>query len=259
MLNNPVRRVLSALSLCLMMLPRAWAGELNDHAASAQQLLELMSSAKLENRAMPRMADPALAPLFATLLDRKRFLDGRPLTQHDLGPTLKMCMSISPLVFTYLGNEKDGAGTTPAEHKAIVEKTVTYQDEVARLFEYQAHCMAKLVPLVENFAATTPPEQMTPKKLGGLQKVRQGFVMTFAEVTAMTLQPGITGKNKDLLYASMVATSPSFAMTMDLSTRKQLTDSLHKVSPTLPAVYAFQMQRLIKLIEGAPCNHLCKL
>lgn len=259
MFNTPLRRALSALSLCLMVLPQALAGELDDHVTSAQQLQGLLSSARLENRAMPRMADPAVAPLFGTLLDRKRFLDARPLTQQDLGPTLKMCMSISPLVFTYLGNEKDEADTTPAEHKAIVERTVTYQDEVARLFEYQGHCMAKLVPLMENIAAATPAEQMTPKKLGGLQQVRQGFVMTFAEVTAMTLQPGITGKNKDVLYATMAATSPSFAMTMDLSTRKQLTDSLHKVSPTLPAVYALQMQRLIKLIETAPCNHLCKL
>lgn len=218
---------------------------------------------------LPRLSDSTAAPLFATLSDRQRFLEKPQFTMADVGPLIDMCNSITAITMGYLkapvvaAPSEPGGGTPPpamlSPNATVMNNSVTYQDELVPLLDFQMRCLGQAIPFMETLASSAPPGALNSEAMAGLRQMRQGLQMTYMGLTTTGVQPGITDRSKTVLYDGIMSVTPNFAMSMDIPTRSQILLSMQTLKAALPEPYNAQIRRIMEQIAVAPCGRLCSL
>lgn len=140
-----------------------------------------------------------------------------------------------------------------------MRNSVTYQDELVPLLDFQMRCLGKAIPFMETLASSAPPGALNSEAMAGLRQMREGLQMTYMGLTTTGVQPGITDRSKTVLYDGIMSVTPNFAMSMDIPTRSKILLSLQTMKAAMPEPYSSQVKRIMEQITVAPCGRLCSL
>lgn len=231
-----MRRLITALSLAAA----AWAGA----AGAAPAPLDPTHIATIDKAAAaflaigkdayktgnpPRLSDPRVGELLATLCDTRGLNEGgpTPFAQIDaLNDWLKQLTQIGMVyVLAGTGITDPAAGAIDDAAKAkIARNTVAFAPEIGRYIDAnlavtQAEIGAILAHMTEDPAAFA-----TPKAQDGLDKMRAGLARTLAGVVTTMRTPGLDPSWPAARLAALGAIAPLAAVFLVADDRRQLHD-----------------------------------
>lgn len=218
---------------------------------------------------LPRLAQPQGAAVLTVLGDSARFLNGAPFTLADMEPLMEVCSSSNKIGMSYMlhGLKQAMAGINPQDIAAITQAVqatanrniLTFQDEVALIMPFTFRCLARQLPLMEEFITSLPPEQMTDVRRGGLRQVQNGVLTSYTGFFQALGEQGASEPNLRRLSGAMAETAPTFARALQLPQRRQLHDLAIASKARVPAALSDDLDAIAKAMADQRCGKMCGL
>ncbi|MDR1887772.1 MAG: hypothetical protein LBQ81_00005, partial [Zoogloeaceae bacterium] len=131
---------------------------------------------------MPRVTEPKVALIIATLSDSERFLVKPDFRLEHFDVLMDMCGKANHAVMSYLlfnlkshvDVKADPVTVASQVAKAMGYNTYMFQNELEFLQPFNIRCMARLVPLLTEFASNLKPEERTDIRRAGVQQTQNG-------------------------------------------------------------------------------------
>jgi hypothetical protein len=217
----------------------------------------------------PRLKEAQGAALLAVLGDSARFLDGATFTQADMEPLMLVCGTSNKVGVTYMlhglkqavaGIDKqDMAAITRAVQATAVRNVLQYQDEVALVLPFTLRCLARQLPLIEEFLGALPPADLNDVRRGGARQMQQGVLTSYAGYFQTLSEKGISEPNLRRLSGAMAEVAPAFASGLQLTQRRQLYELAIATRARAPAFLADDLATIATAMANHRCGKLCGL
>lgn len=244
----------------------AVAHEFSVHADASAQLSQLISAAEKLHR-MPRVTDPAVAKLIATMSDHNRFIEAAPFSAADMGQLMDMCQAVNRANIAYLlfdlsshvdkSMQNDPAKVAALTQKIMIKNVLMFQDETASLGAFSQRCVSKQIPLIVEFFKTLKKEKITSERLAGLAQVRLGIYEAYVGAAMAATAPELKIENRKKMIDAMAEVSPAYADVLAPAERKRIRDYVLSLRENIPRELAGQLQKMIDAMSITRCVDLC--
>ncbi|MES3024358.1 MAG: hypothetical protein V4857_22550 [Pseudomonadota bacterium] len=242
--------------------------ELQVYARASARLASLFEIAGQNRKLVPRVTSKEGAQLLSTLSDRRRFLDAKTYALKDLPVATEMCGSATKAAMSYLLFDMQsglaGAGKDPAKIAAalnIVGDTnfVAFQDEISPLLAFSYQCMAKQIPLLEQFIAGLKPEELTDVRRAGLRQMQNGIFSAYYNFLGAFATPSVSDSNRGRIARVMAEVAPSYAAILPVKGREQIQALARSMQAKVPSKFAGDLAKIVTAMENKRCDGLCRI
>jgi len=233
--------------------------------AAAKRFGELQKVAQAKNT-MPRLAEPEVADLLATLSDANSLFGTTTYNRGDMPAMLQVCNQGTQIMSDYSLSGLTGA-LDKSDSKDVMTRKVfalqaqniaTFQAEMIPIMAFSLRCQARLSQLMADFVSHLPPSEWTDTRREGLQTVRRGMA---GGVSAGLMMLGATdGSLKPQFEAQMASaladTAPSIADMLPVAQRQSILAQAEKITP--PTELKPALERIIAAMSRTDCEGLCQ-
>lgn len=232
------------------------AQELNAHAAAGVRFEALRSA---DPAAMPRLADPEAAEVLRTLGDVPRFLPARlpgPL-QTQLTAIADTCGRVRDAIVAYQSfTALQGGQLVP---QRLLDNGATYQQELALLQPFLAHCIARQVPLAEATLQQIDPRMRAQLRLGGLRRGQTTVMQLYASLSASLSDARVQPAQTQPLLEALAQTASVHVRALTLDNRQSLRDMAREQQRKAQRADAEPWGRIRQAMTDDRCAALCEL
>jgi len=245
----------AAIVLCMAM--GAWP--LFGHAqAAAEQAEAARTFASLRSAhpdRMPRLAEADAGPVLRALADPRALpAEGAPA---DLAAVSDTCDHAQEAVLAYLsfGAMQDGRFVA----SVVAGNAATYQDELALLQPFLAHCIARQVPLAEETLRRLDPKMASQLRLGGLRRGQTGVLQLYAGLATAVGDARFGAAYVDVLLGALADSAPAHARALSVASRavprSLAADQLARAQGARRTAW----QKVLDAMSDTRCEALCEL
>lgn len=244
----------AAIVLCMAM--GAWP--LFGHAqAAAEQAEAARTFASLRSAhpdRMPRLAEADAGPVLRALADPRAACRGAPA---DLAAVSDTCDHAQEAVLAYLsfGAMQDGRFVA----SVVAGNAATYQDELALLQPFLAHCIARQVPLAEETLRRLDPKMASQLRLGGLRRGQTGVLQLYAGLATAVGDARFGAAYVDVLLGALADSAPAHARALSVASRavprSLAADQLARAQGARRTAW----QKVLDAMSDTRCEALCEL
>lgn len=235
------------------------AQDLNAHAAAGARFEALRSA---DPAAMPRLADPEAGELLRTLGDVPRFLPAR--MSAPLPAVADTCGRVRDAILAYQSFEAMQGGQLVPQR--LLDNGATYQEELAVLQPFLAHCIARQVPLAEATLQQIDPRMRAQLRLGGLRRGQTTVMQLYASLSASLSDPRVQPARTQSLLDALAQTAAVHVRALTLENRQSLRDMAREQLQRLQAgpqsashEAAGDWRRIQQALADERCAALCEL
>lgn len=228
----------------------AQAQDLNAHAAAGERFEALRSA---DPAAMPRLADPQAAEVLRTLGDVQRFLPARMSAQ--LPAVADTCGRVRDIVVAYQSFEAMQGGQLSAQR--LLDNGAAYQEELALLQPFVAHCIARQVPLAETTLRQIDPRMRARLRLGGLRRGQATVMQLYASLATAQSDARIAPAQTQGLLEALAETAPVHVRALTLDDRRHLRETAATQLRAQPS--SAPWLRIQQAMGESECAALCEL
>lgn len=226
------------------------AQDLSAHAAAGARFEALRSAYPA---AMPRLTDPQAAEVLHTLGDVQRFLPMRmPAQLSAVGDT---CGRARDVILAYQSFEAMQDGQLSPQR--LLDNGATYQEELALLQPFLAHCIARQVPLAEATLRQIDPRMRLQLRLGGLRRGQATVMQLYASLSTSLGDARVQSASVESLLDALAETASVHVRALTLGDRRQLRETADAQLRNWPSSAAWQ--RIRQAMAQQHCAALCEL
>jgi hypothetical protein len=215
---------------------------------------------------MPRITDKKVAELIATLSDSHHFLDTTTYHLKDLNVLLDMCGNANAAVMSYalfdlkntLDPKSDQTTIQLQIAKGIERNTLIFQDELELLQPFMIRCVAKQVPLLNEFAASLRPEEFTENRHAGLQRFRNGVFAIYSSVLQTTNNSLLRESYREKVLQAVAENSALYSSTLKPEERRKILDLAKSSQAATPGFLQKYFDKITYAMAEVSCDGLCK-
>lgn len=255
-----------ARSLCLSALlavPAAWASNYTDFASANDRFAVLMLHAKPET-GLPKMSDPAVRDLFATVSDGARLFAQPDAALNKLQTSLAICQQVTGYAQYYqrFGMNQFGALSgvelQQAQRKQVDENLANYGNEMSALFAFVVHCNTHLIGLMDAERLAEPAEAATPEGQQRLHDFSVNTARAYAGLVQFVAVPFWTLPQKQVMLAATAQHAAVNVAVMKPAMRQALLASLADVDAGLDPSLAAPLATVRQALASTACTGLCE-
>jgi hypothetical protein len=269
-------RNISKIFLAALMLafaaPAAAETEMDKYFAAGKRFEALQAEAAKKG-ALPRLSDPAVAETLAIISNKSGTFGSAAFPMNKEAMDRDVCgvankvqaaYGMSLLGLEALVKEKkvppkdDPDSIANIMHELMNRNLITYQDEIFPLLAFGANCFSASLPLLIDFVAKLPSEQMTEIRRQGIVKGRNGVNELVTGAMAILLEPRYSEENKIIQLKSALRNLPVLSGMLTLKDRAQLIVNIEATLPTIPKAHQAEVAELAKVLSDQKCEGLCK-
>ncbi|MDO8926873.1 MAG: hypothetical protein Q7U94_08190 [Sideroxyarcus sp.] len=252
----------------------------SSYLAASKQFDQLVEQS-LAKGSLPRLSDTESAKIISVLSDSERFLNAASFQLADLEALGAVCDKAQSVTAPYLflglfdlrkelDSEKDPQ-VAAKKISALVEKnTLTFQDELERLQPFTFRCLAKQIPLMAQFLASLPSEQLTDVRRAGARQMRGGISQMYLGVLQLANSNVYSFSYRIKLLEALAETAPVYSSALTPDARKQISDFAFyakTIATLIPAsapsgdsanVVKF-LSQISDAMAGSTCEKLCAI
>ncbi|RYF73484.1 MAG: hypothetical protein EOO29_26620 [Comamonadaceae bacterium] len=253
--RRPTLLPLRAVMLLMAVLV-AWPGAgvhaqgLDAHAAAGARFEALRNA---DPAAMPRLADAQAAETLQTLGDVQQFLPQRMSAQ--LPAVADACGRVRDAIVAYQSFEAMQGGQLLPQR--LLDNGATFQEELAQLQPFLAHCIARQVPLAEATLERIDPRMRAQLRLGGLRRGQASVMQLYASLSTSLADARVERAHTKALLKALAETASVHVRALSLDDRRSLRETagaqLRKAPSSAP------WQRIRQAMADERCAALCEL
>lgn len=202
---------------------------------------------------MPRLTDPQAEAELRTLGDIDRFLPARMSAQ--LPAVADTCGRVRDIVIAYQSFNAMENGQLSAQR--LLHNGATYQDELALLQPFVAHCIARQVPLAEATLRQIDPRMRARLRLGGLRRGQATVMQLYASLSTAQSDARIAPAQTQALLEALAETAPVHVRALTLDDRRHLRESATTQLRAQPS--SAPWRRIQQAMGDTECAALCEL
>jgi hypothetical protein len=214
---------------------------------------------------MPRITDPAVAAVIATLSDSKRFLVQPDFQQEHQWTLLEVCdkanqASKSYAMFDLKSHLSAGIDpvTTAKAVRGLVQRNVhTFQNELKLLGPFAVHCMARGIPLLSEFTSRLKPEQRTDIRKAGLRQYRAGVLKVIDDTLVSVADGSLTESFRTAILKAVAENSVQLASVFPIAERQKIIARLADSRSTMPSFAKKYLATISAAMSDQHCTGLC--
>ena len=264
LITTPLRR--SARLLCLastLVAPAAWADSYTDFQQASTRLEALMAAATADSD-LPRLAEPAVAALFAHVADAPRLFQAPVAALQDMDRSVAVCERATNLGKAYyaFGLQRplplSGAALQQARREQVTRNLANYGDEMAALFAFGVHCHAHLTGLMEAEFSTQPAQDVSGAERMRARAFSKGSSTMFANVVQFVQVPFWNVAQKKTMLAAAAQHATVNANLMAPPLRERLLSSLPVADQDLDPALAAALATIRQALSVTTCTGLCQ-
>lgn len=241
------------------------SSELEKYNAAAQKFEQLRSEAKKQDR-LPRISEPETAATLAILANASGSLGTPAFPASAETMEADVCGAAFKATVAYMlfGLDKEiKPGMSSADSGqlflAIQQKNFSaFQDEVVPLLVFSTHCQALHIPVVENFIANLPVEQITAIRRNGIKQLRLGIRQMVVGSIQQLADPNLKDINRHAMFFGVVRDLPTFVPILKPEERAQMRQFLEQQIAIAPSEFQEQIKGTIAAFQTDKCEGLCK-
>ncbi|MFT4267845.1 MAG: hypothetical protein QM586_11605 [Xenophilus sp.] len=200
---------------------------------------------------MPRLADAEAGPVLHALADPGA------LGSDDLAAVSRVCGRAREAALAYVsfGVEQ---GAQPAAVRAA-DNAAAYQDELALLQPFLAHCIARQVPLAEATLRQLDPELVGLLRLGGLRRGQAGVLQLYASLASAVGDARFGRAYVDALLGALAEAAPAHARALAVDARAVPRDLAAGQLAVAQGERKSAWQKVLDAMSDTRCEALCEL
>jgi hypothetical protein len=257
--------VTALLILVTLLSVVAHANDLAGYLRASQEFQELVAHAAKEGR-VPRLMDRNAADLILVLSDSKRYLDETTYEVKDLRLLADVCGKANAAVMLYalfdLGNaidRKADATRIALQVAQLMERNVErFQDELQHLQPFLLRCLAKQIPLLNDFIVSLPPAEFTDVRRAGVQNTRQGAFAVYYGFLQAANNRGLKEPYKEAVFSAMAENAAQYASILQPTTRRQVADVAASMSAVVHGRLRDYIEQILRAMKDTRCEGLCR-
>jgi len=220
----------------------------------------------MQNGQMPRISDKEAAKLFVVLSDSDRFLNSPAYQLKDLDSLMGICgkatsISMSYLYFNLKKNvnpKNDPSAVALQVAKVMENNTLSFQNELEQLQPFISRCTAKEIPLLNEFIASLPPEQLTATRRAGLQQMRNGISQIYIGSLLVASNSAYKESYRSKILQALAETAPQFSLLLQPNIRIQIKDFAISKQATSPKAFIELLNSIARAMGETGCTGLCR-
>ncbi|HEY5819433.1 MAG TPA: hypothetical protein VIU14_13755 [Mesorhizobium sp.] len=247
--------VLPTVILALLIQPAsaglADGAQANLKAASAQ--FEALLKEDAARAAPPRLTDEKAKPVFGVLFDDAKILGSHPYTSAEVEPLLTVFGAYFGMTKSYLGF-RNAQGTNN-----IADNEFEYQNELSKLAEEMVKTSGALAEALDNYVRTTPADQISEERKGGLARMRTGVSQVVSGVITLLQNPRYSAENKIVMAGAIVDTAPYLRQILRVEDRKAFAKSALDSLLNSPKEVEPLINEFSNTMNSEDCINLCAL
>lgn len=167
---------------------------------------------------------------------------------------------------TALRRTADAAPPTPAETQIFTSQlralqlrnAARHQDAIVVLSTGVLRCIVRHFPALSDFLATLPKADLTPVRLDGARKMRQGTVQSLLGFMAAMRDPTTTPANRARLNAYLVEVADPLAAALTPDLRTYVSTMIDQLPATTDADALAAADLLKTAMATTACEGLCR-
>lgn len=199
----------------------AYAQSSADYIDNANRFDQLTKQTILIGK-MPRLTDEPAARLIQSLSDSPRYLGTTKYTSENLGELMTLCARSNRIVMSYLmfdvnvrseRSSAPGSGSaTGAQVKRLISRNAhQFHHELRYLHPFLLNCIARQIPLMNQYTENLQPEQLTNMRRAGLTRARQSLHKSYFGFLQILEAPGLNNLYRDRLSRSLAKSGIAFS------------------------------------------------
>ena len=226
--------------------------------------LEAMVAASTAESGLPRLADPAVAALFAQVADAPRLFRAPVAALQDMDQSVAVCEQATKLGKAYytFGLQRplplSGAALQQARREQVTRNLANYGDEMAALFAFGVHCHAHLTGLMEAEFSTQPAQDVSGAERMRARAFSKGSSTMFANVVQFVQVPFWNVAQKKTMLAAAAQHATANASLMAPPLRERLLSSLPVADQDLDPALAAALATIRQALSATSCVGLCQ-
>ena len=230
--------------------PGARAQDMAAHVAAGVRFEALRAA---DPATMPRLADPRAAEALRTLADVPRFLPARMSAQ--LPAVADTCGRVRDVIVAYQSFEALQGGRLSPQR--LLDNSAAYQDELALLQPFLAHCTARQVPLAEAALQQIDPRLRPQLRLGGLRRAQGTVMQLYASLSAALADARVRSASTRPLLDALAQTAGVHVRALTLDDRQRLREMAREQLRAAPT--SAPWRRIQQAMADERCAALCEL
>lgn len=259
-----VVQVVVLLGFLMGVVNSAFAKDVSAYLAAGEEFDRRVAELSA-NHEMPRASDEAVAGLLATLSDSERFLDAVEFQLSDMEDLMAVCGKANAITMSYILFDLRSHVNSKSEPKDVAlqaaklmnNNVFKYQQELQLLQPFQNKCMAKQIPLLEEFSSSLKPEEITPIRRAGLQKMRQGVFQVFYGTLAGINNSELSESYRTRVLHALAVNASVYASVLPPIARQQIFDLAFALDEKASSKYHADLSAIVTAMNDDQCKGLC--
>jgi hypothetical protein len=214
---------------------------------------------------MPGVIEPKAALMIATLSDSERFLVKPDFRLEHLDVLMDMCGKANRATMSYLlfdlkshVDVKADPVTVASQTARVMERNIyMFQNELESLQPFNIRCMARLIPLLTEFASNLKPEERTDIRRAGVQQTQNGAFSTICGVILIAGNESLTESYRMANLQAVADSSSQFATALPISERKKILALIISLQMVTPPFAKEHLAMISAAMSDADCTGLC--
>ena len=214
---------------------------------------------------MPRLSDPAAAPLLRVLSDVDGVLGDTPYGKDDLTDLMDVCGNNTPMTaYMMFGvNRKVTPNTTADDVTRVVTEATEknmhrYQDELFPLMAFNIHCVARSIPALTDFVASLPESQMTQSRQHSLARSRLNAISVYMGAMLIFRDQNIASRNRTIILDALADTADVYAGMLQQNQRQSIASLAEGLRSKVDASLYAWLDRISSAMKRSDCEGLCR-
>jgi hypothetical protein len=216
---------------------------------------------------MPKVTEPKVASIIATLSDSERFLVKPDFRLEHLGVLMDVCGKANRAVMSYtlfdlkshVDAKTDPAMVASQVSKIMVHNIHTFQNELKLLMPFHIRCLARQIPLVTEFTSNLKLEDRTDIRRAGLQQAQRGIfsVISGAILLATCDDESLTESFRTAILQAVADNSSQFAAVLPISDRQKIIALIVSPQTVIPPFAQKYFTTISAAMSDSNCTGLC--
>ena len=221
-------------------------------------------AASTSESGLPRLADPAVASLFAQAADGPRLFQAPVAALQDMDQSVAVCERATNLGKAYYAFDMQrplplsGEALQQARKAQVTQNLANYGDEMSTFFAFGMHCHAHLIRLMTQEFSAQPADAVSSAERLRARAFSKGSSTMFVSVVQFAQVPfwNVAQKKRMLDAAAQHATANANLMAPPL--RERLLASLTDADKDLDPALAPALATIRQALAATSCEGLCQ-
>ena len=221
----------------------------------------------MQSGKMPRIENKEVSKIIALLSDSERFLNSTTYQIQDLNTLMDICGKATNATMVYIYFDLKNNVNPKSEPRIIAlqvakvmeSNTLSFQNELELLQPFVTRCMAKEIPLLNEFITSLPPEQFTETRRAGLQKLRNGIFQIFFGFLQAASNSAYKESYRYKVLQSLAETAPQYSSLLQPNIRMQIKIVAESSQTSAPKAFSELLEGIARAMGETGCTGLCRL